>query len=185
MTTDIQGMDGKEFRHFLRARTQEAHTRLDDLVGALDSPERYRRFVRGLYRYRAPVEAFLREAAWPDAFGDWRPQEISDLLAQDLADLGEPVPEEPELEASNDIETLVGLSYVLEGSALGARVLIGQAAALGFDERNGARHLKQQAQDLTNWRSFIEVIGTLPGIDPARVAAAANDSLNRASKMMG
>lgn len=175
---------GKDFRHFLRASTRQAHERLDGLVGALDSRERYRRFLLGLYAYRAPVEAFLREASWPEELGDWRPQEIAGLLAQDLADLGEEVPAEEAVALSNDGETLIGLSYVLEGSALGARILIGQAANLGYDEHNGARHLRKQAGDLTNWRSFIERLGDLPGLDRERVADAANASFEHASRMM-
>lgn len=178
-------MAGKDVRHFLRASTRHAHERLDGLVGALDSEARYRRFLRGLYAYRAPVEAFLRGAAWPACLGDWRPQEISGLLAQDLADLGEALPVGETVELSNDRETLIGLSYVLEGSALGARILIGHAAELGFDEHNGARHLKKQASDLTNWRSFIERLGELPDLDPERVALAANASFDHAARMMG
>lgn len=183
--TVTDAMAGKDFRHFLRASTREAHERLDGLVGSLDSEARYRRFLRGLYAYRAPVEAFLRGATWPAGLGDWRPQEISGLLAQDLADLGEELPVEGKVDLSNDGETLIGLSYVLEGSALGARVLIGQAAELGYDEHKGARHLKKQAGDLSNWRSFIERLGELQDLDPDRVAQAANASFDHAARMMG
>jgi heme oxygenase len=177
-------MTGQDFRHCLRAGTQEAHARRDALVGPLDSQARYRRFVRGLHAWRAPVEDRLGRSDWPAAFGDWRPVPIAGLLARDLRDLGEAVPDHPPSDMSNDIETLIGVSYVLEGSALGARVLVRQAAALGHDGRSGARHLHAQAADLANWRRFLALIEGISGVDRSRAAAAANASFAHAARMM-
>lgn len=171
-------------RHELRARTRVAHERLDALVGELDSDAAYRRFVVGLYRFRAPVETSLRASRWPEAFGGWRPQAIADALAADLADLGEAVPATNAVDPPEDIEALVGTCYVLEGSSLGARVLIGRAAALGFDSRNGARHLAEQAEDITNWRSFTTLIEELSDLDRVRVVEAANASFTQAALLM-
>ena len=86
---------------------------------------------------------------------------------------------------SNDMETLIGVSYVLEGSALGARILVKQAAVLGYDEARGARHLWKQAAGLENWRRFIAFIADITGIDRARVAQAADASFAQAAQSMG
>ena len=63
----------------------------------------------------------------------------------------------------------LGLAYVLEGSALGARLLDRQARALGLDAGFGARHLAAQTADLAAWHTFL---GALEAADPFDLDAA-------------
>ena len=75
-----------------------------------------------------------------------------------MADLGL-VPRAPvSLNIPEDASALLGLAYVLEGSALGARLLYPEALALGLDGSRGARHLASQIADRTAWPSFCGVL---------------------------
>ena len=47
---------------------------------------------------------------------------------------------------------------MLEGSALGARILVKRAASLGFSDAFGARHLCAQTADPTAWSRFVELL---------------------------
>ena len=86
--------------------------------------------------------------------------------------------------ALRSVSHAMGSLYVLEGSALGARLLVRQAAALGFDEAGGAVHLSEQAADIGHWRAFIDLLGRLGPLDLDRMIEAANDSFARATAAM-
>ena len=154
------------------------------MVGSLETLEAYSAFVAGLYRFRAATEAGLRALDWPEAFGSWRPLYIDALLAADLVDLDQAPVRPAAADLSNDIASLMGVSYVLEGSALGARLISRRAAALGLNDRYGARHLAAQTAELTNWQAFLKLAETLPGVDRARAVQAANDSFASAAAAM-
>lgn len=177
-------MPEPKFRFFLRDETQTAHAALDAMVGPLETIGEYVAFLDGLYRYRAGTEAALRSLDWPEFFGDWRPLYIADLLAADLADLGQPAARVAPASLSNDIASLLGVSYVLEGSALGARLISRRAASLGLTEHHGARHLAAQTAELANWRSLLELAEALPSESRPKAARAANDSFALASAAM-
>lgn len=162
-------------RFALRDGTAAAHRALEDLVGPLDSEAGYRRYVNGLYAGRAPVEAALAAADWPAEFGDWRPVMLAPLLRQDAADLGDAAP--PPTDAyviADGASGLLGVLYVLEGSALGAQLLVKQARAMGLSEAFGARHLSVQAGTMTSWTRFLSVLDAADGFDEERAVASAN-----------
>jgi heme oxygenase len=79
-----------------------------------------------------------------------------------------------------DRTPLLGTLYVLEGSSMGARVLLGNARRLGFSGLFGARHLEQQAAGLHNWRMFIALLEAAPDIDIQSLVDAANDAFSAA-----
>src|SRR4051812_21778067 len=115
-------------RFFLREATSQTHAMLETAVGALVSLEAYRRYVGGMHAFRAPIEQAWASWRWPEGFGAWRPIGIAPLLAEDLRDLQTAnAPREARTSCcpavSNDVSELVGTLYVLEGSALGARIL--------------------------------------------------------------
>lgn len=155
-------------RQLLRTRTSAAHEALDAAVGNLDSLPLYRRYLRGLQAFRVAAEALL-----PEALGDWRPGRISALMREDMADLGvEPAPP-ARIEGIDGASERLGLLYVLEGSALGARLLRRQAAALGLGASNGARHLEAQAGSLDGWHRFLQILDETPDFDAATAIAGA------------
>jgi heme oxygenase len=157
-----------DLRSFLRAETRELHEELDSLIGHFESLDDYERFLVGSYRHRAPAEAAIAADAHGLGFG---PRRLVPELRQDLADLGLPVPATEPLDLSKDIACLLGAAYVVEGSALGARVLVKSAAALGMDAAHGARYLAAQAGSITPWRALLV---RLESLDKARWDLAAS-----------
>lgn len=77
----------------------------------------------------------------------------------------------------------MGVHYVLEGSALGARVLCKQVEALGLHRAYGARHLWAQAETLEGWRSFLDLLTRHDGDEDA-LFAGANAAFNAAAGAM-
>ncbi|TCR62919.1 biliverdin-producing heme oxygenase [Bosea sp. BK604] len=166
-------------RSFLRAETNELHRDLDDLIGPLASPSDYGRFLAGTYRHRAAVEAALRETCVSLPLG-WRPRELASVLELDLAELGVHRPRAMPFSLSNDIASVLGASYVLEGSALGARVLVRDALRLGFEADRGARYLSAQSASPETWRDFLACLESLGRADWNRAADSARQVFSHA-----
>lgn len=142
-------MHPDSIRSALRSHTADQHQKLDDAVGAFHTVEGYARFVRQSYSFRAATERAIPPSV------DWSVIPLSGLLANDLDDLGEAPDEQIRFpSASADPDYWLGVAYVLEGSALGARLLVRRAAALGFSGTRGARHLAVQAETGSRWRDF-------------------------------
>lgn len=77
----------------------------------------------------------------------------------------------------------MGVHYVLEGSALGARVLCKQVEALGLTRDHGARHLWAQAETLQSWRGYLDLLMQHEGDEDA-LFAGANAAFNAAAGSM-
>jgi len=142
-------------RHLLRENTSAAHAALEARVGLLNTQTEYNEYVRGLHAFRLNAETWL---ATQGSHGEheWRPHNISDQLDKDIADLAlttvavHPV----DWDATIGKSFAMGVHYVLEGSALGARVLCKRVASLGMHRTHGARHLWAQAES-DSWRAFL------------------------------
>jgi heme oxygenase len=166
-------------RFALRERTAGAHALLDQRVGRLDSMDRYAGYLKGMLRFRAPVEEAL--SASPAA--EWQPRLLAAAIRTDLDDLGltaPPLPERHDLHLHSTCPSgLLGILYVLEGATLGARLLYRDARALGLSDAYGARHLALQAADTGSWRAFLALLGRSPAFDlePAAIAALATFAL--------
>lgn len=155
-------MKDGSLRRLLMAETRDLHDRLDQAIGGFDDPGAYRAFLSGSYGFRAAIE--------PALTGDgWQVQRLAPVIAQDLADLDQPRP------ALFDAPVLAGHAaqaaacYVLEGSALGARLLARRAADQGFTAGHGARHLAAQTASPQRWRKFLD---WLEDADPCPAQAA-------------
>ena len=179
-------MTDKGSRFALRELTRDDHETLDALVGEFTDRQAYQRYVEGMAAFRGGVERRLADVDYPETFGDWRPGLISPELSQDLDDLGLEAPRPPvAFDLPVDRDGLLGVLYVLEGSALGARLLVRRAAALGFSNDHGARHLAAQTARPESWTRFVALLdGLAPsGIETAahaarRTFAAAIDAFN-------
>jgi heme oxygenase (biliverdin-IX-beta and delta-forming) len=143
----------------LKALTAGAHQRLEALAGQLfDAPDRYRRYLQAMHAARAPMERALDDSGADLCFPEWPRRRIAHLVTLDLADLGarpHPVRAVPR---SVRPAAQLGWLYVLEGSALGARILLRQAGGAGLSEKFGARHLAAQTADPGAWRRFVAVL---------------------------
>lgn len=143
-----------EIRGFLREGTSALHRELDAIVGVFSSRDSYARFLQGTFRHRAPVESELLDVPATLGLSSLSRNLIPDLK-KDLADLALPVPAARPFHLSNDMASVLGAAYVLEGSALGARVLVQGLDALGFGPEFGARYLSAQASSLDSWRALL------------------------------
>ena len=114
---------------------------------------------------------------------DRQPRLLAAAIRTDLDDLGltaPPLPERHDLHLHSTCPSgLLGILYVLEGAALGARLLYRDAQALGLSDAYGARHLALQAADTGSWRAFLALLGRSPAFDlePAASAALATFAL--------
>ena len=147
---------------------------LDGLVGAWESRDDYRRYVQGIADFRMPMEALLGSFVYPPAWSGFRALTVSREMARDLTALGlPPAHPGPQWQGNHDVATLLGLLYTLEGSNLGAQVLLKRAAALGFSAETGCAHLERQACAVGHWRTYLELLEATPDLDMDQVCAAA------------
>lgn len=178
MSTGLRGLrEHTATRRFqLRQSTSDAHAALDDLVGPLRSRADYRRYLIGIAGFRLAVEPVLDSFALRSFAGRWRPTRIASALREDLADLGmSGVGFSDVTPRIGSVDEFLGCAYVLEGSALGARVLLKRALELGLDADHGARHLAIQAGALDNWRNLVVLLDSAEpfNIEVAKGGAAA------------
>lgn len=164
-------------RQFLRERTGPIHQRLDQCVGTFSDIPAYLRYIRGMLGFRRPIETQLASTRLPAQFGNFTPNYLADALERDLAALGASPAATARSEAqpmSNlCADRLLGTLYVLEGSTLGARLLVRRAAALGLHAGNGAEHLQKQSSDLGNWNAFAALLDSAREVDDETMAQAA------------
>lgn len=156
------GAAAEDRRFALRRATDDAHARVEGIVqgaGMFASREAFRRYLTATYEMRARYERLLDLSGAAKVWPDWPGRRIAELVAQDIVDLGggAPAPEENSMATLSKAE-LIGVLYVLEGSSLGARVLVKSVEALGLTEAFGARHLYKQAGDRSAWRSFMSMM---------------------------
>jgi len=159
----------------LRAATAASHATLDAAVGGFGSIGEYCRYLAAMHAFRVPVEKTL--AASGGAIGGITPPPmLASALAADMADLGltAAVPTRPRLAPFLRTPSgLAGALYVLEGSAVGARLLVRRAAALGLGAHHGARHLAAQADDRERWPHFLHALEAMPAFDMGAAVRAA------------
>ena len=172
---------GKTRRMQLREATRAAHQTLDDLIGSWPELSDYRRYLAGQRRFRAAIDNVD-----PAASGlAWAITPLTQALATDCADLGlraEPVPSAP-LRPRDPSEAL-GVCYVVEGSALGARLLHARAAELGLGDGFAARHLALQASS-GRWRAFLDLLEDTEPFDFGAAVASANAAFALAAHAFG
>lgn len=155
-------------RATLRESTREAHHKLDSSMEEFVSIDAYRSFALGSYWFRSCIEPALAGVDF------WDIEPLVNHLAADLADLeictGTAPGIFPEL---GDASSQLGALYVLEGSSVGARLLLRQAQKLGLGETYGARHLACQTGDATRWRRFVLLLDNFPDLDAQKSTLAA------------
>lgn len=156
----------------LRESTANLHEAVDSAVGDFSSLETYRRYLLDMSAFRLRVEDSLKTVDWPAALNGWRPTMVSAALQQDLDDLELDVPHSETPPAPVGIDEIIGTLYVLQGSSLGAQVLLRRAQELGLSAEMGARHLAAQAGGTTQWRGFLDILEGVPRLDMETVSRA-------------
>ena len=165
-------------RERLRAGTAPAHASLDRRLAALDlrrAPD-YRAFLEASAAALLPLEAALVEAGVVDLFPDWALRTRRSAILDDLDRLGgqaQPLASPRRLTPDG----MLGTMYVLEGSRLGARVLL--AHVVQSDDpavRQATAYLCHGAgQPL--WASFLATLAhEAPAADEIAVIEAAQQA---------
>ncbi|WP_417309530.1 biliverdin-producing heme oxygenase [Devosia sp.] len=167
-------MNETQRRWILRNRTAEAHAIVDAAVGAFDDLDSYKRYLLATYRFRIPLERRLENVDWPVGLGEWRPRRIGAQLQADLDDFGLPFPDLEQFDPPLEQSRIYGALYVLEGSSLGARVLLRRAETLGLSGDFGARHLAVLSAG-DSWRGFLT---QLEAVQPFDIDLATSASLD-------
>ena len=172
--------DGSQRRQRLRRATQLAHASLDSRIGEhelLNSRERYQGYLQAMWTARRPLELALEDAKAAEAYPLWRERDVSAALSQDINDLSGHRPLDPTRgnrpTASLTTAQALGVLYVLEGSALGARVLEKRALAIGMTPTFGARHMARQTAQPNAWAVFVDLLDNAPLSAPEYLACVA------------
>ncbi len=164
------GLAANDRRFALKRATDDAHSRVEKIVqdaGMFSSRAAYLRYLRATWEMRARFEGLLDRNGAGELWTDWPERKIAGLVAQDItdlggADLGRAVNARSGLteNVTGPLKPgeLVGVLYVLEGSSLGARVLVKLATEMGLTPSFGARHLFRQAADRNAWRDFVNLM---------------------------
>jgi heme oxygenase len=158
-------IDGSERRQRLRCATQPAHARLDALIdatGLLGSRARYARYLEATWAARRPAERALDALGSSLLYAAWPERSMCEALSQDIVDVaGSPPVEDSQWDlpaAPLSPGQALGVLYVLEGSALGARLLERRVAAIGMTSAFGARHMARQTARPRAWAAFVKVL---------------------------
>jgi heme oxygenase len=112
-------------RDCLRAATASIHAQLDRRVALLDLGHAagYRCFLEGTAAALLPLEAALAASGVVDLFPDWPARSRRGAILEDLARL-DGTAQPPTRTDPLTRDGVLGTLYVLEGSRLGARVLV-------------------------------------------------------------
>jgi heme oxygenase len=154
-------------RETLRNLTSDRHRALDDLVtrsGYFDHLEGYGRWLTASHAFHSQVYDEV------EAFGTFLPVSLThlasriDSLERDLAFfslvpkhkvVGCPI-------APGDVVGALAVLYVAQGAALGARLLVTRARALGLDRDRGAAHLEAEARERSGWQRVLDALARVP-----------------------
>jgi heme oxygenase len=152
----------------LRAATAPLHKTLDRrLVPSLiTNREGYLRYLLTNFPC-VSIELGLSAACIHRLLPDWHHRERRFALADDLLGLGvRPRPVEP-LAFDNDIGTILGWSYVLEGSRLGACQILRMVDASGNPEICAATRFLRHGESKDLWGGFKEALSMIDNDAPA------------------
>ena len=147
--TTVDQRKNQDLLSAIRQRTRILHDGLEaniDLSRYLGSHSGYRSLLSRYLRVYHPLDRLINHQPreWLELL-QWSERPRLARLQSDLRSLGaaaEEILEVPDCSALpeiNDLDTLMGALYVIEGSALGGQILYGQIhAKLGLDAHNGA-----------------------------------------------
>lgn len=159
---------GANRRNSLRGATDHLHRDLDRLVAAFNLADatHYRRFLQANAATLIAIEQLLENAGVVQLLPDWPQRSRRSAILADLRSLGSDVQPLALRRAAPTPPEMFGVLYVLEGSRLGARLLLEQVMASSDENvRNASSYLRhgQPVEDGSSigrnvdlWRGFLE-----------------------------
>jgi heme oxygenase len=115
----------------------------------------------------ASIEPALEAARIHRVLPDWDLRRRRFVLASDMVALGIPTCETRTIAISDDVGTLLGWSYVLEGSRLGARIILKQIESIQSPELNGATRFLRHGTETNLWTRFTAALSRIDNDRPA------------------
>lgn len=166
-------------RDRLRAVTRPLHEQVEELIarsGMFDDREGYGRFLAAMHRFHSSAERALQAAARAGLAPGWRRAHGARLLREDLDALGVALAPRQPTPVLHDRGAVLGLRYVVQGSALGATQLLPRAIALGMSDARGGAFLAHHAACTRDWFEFLTFL------EAADLAAPELESLDAAAR---
>jgi heme oxygenase len=145
-------------RHLLRSATATDHAEVDSRFAMLigRGVAGYAEFLQLSAAAISPLEQALREANVERILPDWEDRSRGASLGADLADLGLSAPPAARPPSVGGEAHQFGVLYVLEGSRLGAKVLIRRLlASPGLQTVHPLRYLRH-GEGLPLWPTFVQ-----------------------------
>ncbi|MBU1329790.1 MAG: biliverdin-producing heme oxygenase [Gammaproteobacteria bacterium] len=152
-------------RQQLRSATTPLHHQVDAAFGAyaLHTRDGYSDFLLAHARALFGLEVALEAAGIECLLPDWPQRRRRDALQQDLHTLGLATPHALPLPHALEAATCWGLVYVLEGSRLGARLLLERVRETPWPGQLHALHYLQHAGDSALWPRFLSQLEQAAG----------------------
>jgi heme oxygenase len=123
------------FREILREGTVDCHARVDRLMGCFDLSNRadYTEFLTIHGRIVPPIERWLEGNGVCAELPDWGERQRTSALYHDIGKLGLTPPRELSCVFENTASSRAGILYVIEGSRLGASLLVRRMTDAGAE----------------------------------------------------
>lgn len=160
-------------RDFLRQETRQHHQALDDLIGGLDlSSQAGLRRLLLLHAAIVPsLEQHLEDAGIERLLPDWHLRRRRDALWSDIAAFELAVPPPAALSFDMDDAVSWGISYVLEGSRLGARHILRRLEHAAVPPSAQATRFLRHGEGQRLWPNFVHRLNASALPDCARAKA--------------
>jgi heme oxygenase len=157
-------------RNSLRGATDHLHRDLDRIAAAFNLGEvtHYRRFLQANAATLIAIEQLLENAGVEQLIADWPERSRRGAILADLQSLHSDVQPLALRRTAPTPSEVFGILYVLEGSRLGARVLLDQVLASADENvRNASSYLRhgQPGEGSGLWRSFLQQLETHEAAD--------------------
>jgi heme oxygenase len=139
--------------------TSDLHARLDTRLAPLvtqGGDAGYREFLVRSATALLPVEQALHEAEVASLLPDWPQRSRSRALRLDLAALSLQEPSASPVAGVGGEAFQFGMLYVLEGSRLGARLLLAEVEATLSPVSRAATRYLSHGQGLSLWSTFLQ-----------------------------
>jgi heme oxygenase len=155
----------------LRSSTHHLHQLIDSHfdLAAISSEVGYPAFLLASWPFAA-IEVALEGAGIHGVLPDWDKRRRREALALDLRHCGIEPPCLNRLEIAPDHGTLLGWSYVLEGSRLGASMIL-QAMNKSSEQPARATHFLHHGDGEYLWQSYKAALSTID-CDPRAISNA-------------
>ncbi|MES2907374.1 MAG: biliverdin-producing heme oxygenase [Pseudomonadota bacterium] len=166
MNSETDG--AKSLRFFLRDNTAGSHRQLDARFSLLDLSllEDYRSFLTASAAALIPLEHLLEASGVADIFPDWPQRSRRASLIKDCENMSAEISTFDLMRAHFSPDEMAGVVYVLEGSRLGAKLLLKQV------QHSAAQNYLSHGVSEKLWPSFVDQLEALH-VDRDEVARGA------------